>query len=159
MSCRRWKSVVIVVPTLAQAQYAKDNVVPTLVAATHPPVAGDCVSHGRNSHLQNSPRLPRDSFMIAPSMIRYPVQLSVPTGASASDSLSSGSKTHASWSSDRWASASVPRTASGVSGLVGHLLLSRRWRFSAALSRFTCSRSFFLNAQLRWVLGLLGFDI
>jgi hypothetical protein len=62
--------------------------------STHPPVAGACVFHGRNSHLQEPTLLPRGSFTIAPSMIRYPVHLSVSTHTSASDSLSSGRRKH-----------------------------------------------------------------
>jgi hypothetical protein len=126
---------------------------------TYPLAAGHSVSHGQNGHLQTSTRLPRDSSIIAPSMIRYPVQLSAPTSVSASGSLSSRSEKQECWSSDRWASTSVTQTASGVSGFVAHSLLSRRWRFTAAFSRCICSRSSFLNAQSRWVLGLLGFDI
>jgi hypothetical protein len=52
--------------------------------------------------------------MITPSMIRHPMQFSVPTSASVSDSLSFGSERQASWSSDRWAFASVIQTALGV---------------------------------------------
>ena len=104
--------------------------------STHLPFAGDTASHGCNGHLQKSMRLPRDSFMSALSMIRYPVQLSVPAFASDSDSLSSGSDDEAFWSPDRWVSASVVQTPSGVSGLGTLLLFFRSWRFSEAFSRF-----------------------
>jgi hypothetical protein len=89
---------------------------------THPPVTGDSVSHGRNGHLQKSTRLPRDSLMIAPSIIRYPLQLSAPTYASDSDSLPSGSEDEASCWPDHRAYASVNRTTPSGGG-PGALLL------------------------------------
>ena len=64
--------------------------------STHPPFAGDPASHGRNGHVRTSTRLPRDGFMIAPLMIRYPAQPSLPTSAADSGSLSSGSDDEAS---------------------------------------------------------------